>query len=203
MNRVLQDIAQFFKGHWPHVVLAIPAAIAFTALHELAHCAAAWVQGGSVTEFVWLPSAAEWGHMRYSFPAGAHYSATAISLAPYVSWLFLCFLAVIISLRRSPWPFWAGSTIFVWLFIVPLADIANTAVPYVLWDSDNDFRSALGPTRPSILAGVVAFGLLSAGLGFILQKRLYRERAVGLAAYCVLASTGALMILAITSLRSI
>ena len=71
MSALLKDMVSFFKGHWPHFILAVPGAVAFTALHELAHCVVVWVQGGSVTGSVWLPSGADWGHMRYSFPPDA------------------------------------------------------------------------------------------------------------------------------------
>lgn len=201
MKHVLQDIAAFFKGHWPHVIVAIPTAVAFTALHEVSHCVAVWMQGGTVTEFVWLPSGSEWGHMRYSFPSGVQYSATAVSLCPYVLWVSLCLFAGVLAFRQTPWPFWCASTIFVWLFIVPLADIANTAAPYLLWDADNDFQHAFGPSRPSFVATAVALGAVFATCGFLLNKRLYRDRAVGFPTYCVLAATATLAILTISCFR--
>lgn len=201
MKNTLQDIVLFFRRHWVHLLLAVPAAVAFTSLHELAHCAAVWMQGGQVTEFVWLPSGEEWGHMNYSFPPGTDHSETMISLAPYACWILLCLVAGLLSVRNRPWPFWAASGIFVWLFIVPLADIANAAIPYAALDSYNDLRSAFGPRRLPAIVGLAALGVLSVGLGFFLQKRLYRETAVGLPAYLVLALSGALALLVITSLR--
>jgi hypothetical protein len=197
---LFHDLTLFFKGHWPHILIAIPAAIGFTALHELAHCVAVWVQGGRVTEFAWLPTAAEWGHMRYTFPAGAHYSETAISLSPYVFWMAGCLLAWILARRRAGWPFWAASIIFVWLFIVPLADMANTVFPYVLGDAQNDLSRALGgPASPLFTGAVVVCGVLATGLGFALNRRLYRERAIGFPAYCVLAAAATLIVLAIST----
>lgn len=192
MNHVIRDIASFFKSHWAHILVGIPAAVAFTALHELAHCLAVWVQGGSVTEFIWVPSRGEWGHMRYSFPVGASYSALAVSLSPYVFWVGCCLLVGILALRRFPWSFWAASTLFVWLFIVPVGDIANTAVPYLLWDSENDFRQAFGSTRPAFSIAAVVLGVMVASWGFHINRRLYRDRAVGLPAYCILVVTAAL-----------
>lgn len=61
MKDTVRDVVRFFKTHWPHVLLGIPGAIAITAVHELAHCAAVWVQGGTVTDFVFIPSGAQWG----------------------------------------------------------------------------------------------------------------------------------------------
>ena len=198
MKPILKDILLFFKGHWPHLIVVIPAAVAFTALHELAHCAGVWLQGGRVTNFVWLPSGTEWGHMQYLFPSGAEYSSTAISLSPYVFWISFCLLAGILSLKRSPWPFWIASIIYVWLFIVPLADIANTAMPYLLTNTNNDLQQAFGAARFSYVLIAVIFGIAAAIFGFLLNKRLYRDRSIGLAAYCVLATTATLIILAIS-----
>jgi hypothetical protein len=198
MNTVIKDIVTFFRGHWPHVIIAIPAAVAFTSLHELAHCVAVWVQGGSVTEFVWLPSGSEWGHMRYCFPPGVSYNSIAVSLSPYVFWALFCLVAGILSLRRRRWPFWFASTLFVWLFIVPLADIANTALPYLAFGSDNDFRHAFGPPRPAFALAAGICGVVAAVYGYLLNQRLYRDRAVGIFAYCVLALTALLALGAVT-----
>lgn len=201
MNAVLKDIFRFFKGHWPHLVVAIPAAVAFTALHELAHCVAVWVQGGAVTEFVWLPSGAKWGYMRYSFPSDAEYSEAAISLCPYAFWIAFCLFAGVLSLKRSAWPFWRSSTIFVWLFIAPVADIANAAVPYLIYDTDNDLRSAFGPIQSQLVLPLVGLGVAIAIYGYLLNKRLYRNRSVGLPAYCALAAIGALILVLGSSVR--
>lgn len=199
MKTAFRDIMMFFKGHWPHIVIAIPAAVVFTVFHELAHCVAVWVQGGTVIDFVWLPSQGEWGHMQYSFPTGLRYSTTAVALAPYAFWLSCCLLAGVLALKPRPWPFWCASTIFVWLFIAPLADIANAVFPYILWDADNDFRNALGPDRLLFSALAVGCGAGLAIIGYFLCKRFYRDRAVGLAAYCVLVTMTAITVLAVSS----
>jgi len=198
MKRVFEDIVCFIKSHWPHLIVAVPAAIAFTALHELAHCAAVWAQGGTVIDFVWLPSGAEWGHMNYRFPAGTNYSTTAVSLSPYAFWIAFCLLAGILSLRRTAWRFWCASAIYVWLFIVPLADIANTAAPYLLRNANNDLHNAFGPARPVYAVMAVGFGIAAAVFGFWLKKRLYRDHCIGLEAYCVLAAAATLVILAVS-----
>lgn len=198
-RRVLKDVLYFFKGHWPHVVIAIPGAVAFTALHELAHCVAVWLQGGFVDEFKWLPSRTEWGHMRYLFPPGVTHSTAAVSLSPYAAWVLLCLLAGLLSLRRNKWPFWFASTVLVWLFIVPLADIANAVVPYLFMDANSDFRDALGPARPQFVVAAGIFGLAAASYGYSLNRRLYRDRAAGFPAYCVLAATALVAVVAIGS----
>ncbi len=198
---MIHDIARFFRGHWPHLVVAAPAAVAFTALHEFAHCVAVWLQGGRVTAFVWLPSAGEWGHMRYVFAPEASYSEAAIALSPYLFWASFCLLAGLLALRRRPWPYWVATFVFVWLFLVPLADTANASVPYLLWDAENDFRGAFGPVRPRFTVLAVLAGAAILPYGYWLNKRLYRERAVGLAAYGALAATAGLAVLAAVSAR--
>lgn len=196
MHRIIDQIKDFFRGHWPHLLLAIPLGIAFTALHELAHSVAAWLQGGTVTSFVWLPSSAGWGHMSCSFPAGARYSMRAIMLAPYALYLGMNLLAGVLSLRRSAWSFPVASTVFVWLFIAPVADIANTAIPYALWNTYNDFHRAFGPSRLLISSVLLVLGLSVAWYGYWLNRRLYRARAVGFPAYCILALAGVCMAVA-------
>jgi len=198
MKHVLKDIVSFFKGHWPHGVIAVPAAVAFTALHELAHCAAVWAQGGTVTDFAWLPSGTEWGHMNYIFPPGVEYCTTAVSLSPYAFWMGFCLLAGVLALRKAAWRFWIASIIYVWLFIVPLADIANTAVPYLLRNKTNDLQHAFGPARPAYAVMAIGFAIAAAIGGFWLNKRLYRDRAVGVGAYGILTAAAALALLAVS-----
>ncbi|MDA3800424.1 MAG: hypothetical protein PF692_15290 [Kiritimatiellae bacterium] len=199
IKNIIQDILSFFRSHWPHLIIAIPVAITLTIVHELAHCSAVWAQGGNVTDFVWLPSGSEWGHMKYSFPKGVEYSRTAISFAPYAFWIFSCLFAGILSLKKSPWPFWFASIIFVWLFIVPLADIANAAIPYIFWNTKNDFKQAFGSISPSFVFIATLLGLTTLIYGFFLNKRLYRNRSLGFPAYCILATTATLIIFIITS----
>lgn len=175
----------FFKGHWLHVFFAAPGALLVTVAHEAAHCAAALVQGGTVTEFVWLPGGGYWGHMRYEFPQGVRYSSFVISIAPYVFWLVVAAGVALLSLRRRAYPFWLASTLFVWGFVVPLADVANAAFPY-LAGAHNDLRSAFG--WPTAVAGLVValLTLVAMAVGFVVQRRLYRERALGPLPFVVL-----------------
>lgn len=74
-----------------------------------------------------------------------------------------------------------------WLFLVPRADIANTAFPYLAGTS-NDFRFAFG--RPSVLLGL-SIGLacaLAVLVGFYVQRRLYREDSLSAPSYLALSS---------------
>lgn len=197
MKQILNQVAWFFWGHRWHLLVAIPAVVGFTVFHELAHSVAVWVQGGAVTAFVWLPAGSEWGHMCYSFPPDADYSEVAVSLSPYAFWVCFCLLAGVLSLRRTPWRFRYASTIFVWLFIVPLADIANAAIPYLFWNADNDLREAFGPVLSSTVIMAAVFGIIAVMGGFLINRRLYRERSLGFPAYGVLVVLAALLILVV------
>jgi len=119
-------------------------------------------------------------------------------LAPYGFWGTLCVVAGILSLRQTPWSFAAASTVFVWLFIVPCADIANAAVPWLVSDAGTDFRQALGPVRPSYGTSGLVLGAGLTLLGFLIQKGLYRSNALGASGYGVLAGLAALTILSAT-----
>ena len=200
ISRTIAQIGGFFRGHWPHLLAAIPLGIAFTALHELAHSAAVWLQGGTVTAFAWWPSGAEWGHMSYSFPVGAQYSKQIILLAPYVLYLGMNLLAGLMALWRRALPFPVASSVFVWLFIVPVADFANTAVPYALWGTFNDFNRALGPSSPSVSAALLSSGFLASWYGYWLNRRLYGPLALGVPSYCALAAAGMGIVVAINSI---
>lgn len=193
------DILRFFKGHWPHVLLVVPGAIVVTAFHEMAHCLAVWLQGGSVTSFECIPSGDKWGEMHYEFPQGAAYSGALIATAPYLASFALCVTTAILASRRRPWSYPIASTLFVWLFIVPAADIANAAIPYILRDADNDLRHAFGETNTSAWAIGLTAGMLLAAAGYQIQRRLYRERAIRLPAYAILAFAGCFLIVLVTS----
>ena len=181
---------------WYILLLVVPALIGFTILHEAAHGVAVVAQGGEITEFVWLPNGQQWGHIRYYF-GHDDYSSFAISMAPYIMWACVSLMAAVLSLRKQPYPFPLASFIFVWLYTAPLADIANTAIPY-LAGKNNDFASAFGPPTMSSFAATGAFGAISALLGYYLQRRLYGDYALSGVAYVVLggalATVGVLML---------
>jgi hypothetical protein len=198
--RTIRDVLRFLRGHWPHFLLLVPMAVGYTILHEASHAAIAIVQGGEITEFVWLPSAGEWGHVRFRFPAGARYSPTIISLAPYLVSLALCATAAGLSLARRRWRHWSASTVFVWLWLVPLGDVANAALPYAA-GARNDLRGAFGPPTPWSLIPLAVLGLAAAAAGFWLQRRLYAKRAIGWPAYLALGLVAVALLLAVTGMR--
>jgi hypothetical protein len=197
---LISEITAYLKSHWVHWMLILPAILTVTVVHELAHGFAVLAQGGVVTEFRWTPSTHEWGHIRFMFPAQTPYSGVMISLAPYGLWMTLCFVSILLTASTSTLPFWLSSSIFVWLFLVPLADTANTVVPY-LFGAENDLLSALGqPTRPVVLMVILTGGLM-ATLGFFLQRRLYHARRLSLPAYSVLGCLAMTLCLSLTVWR--
>jgi hypothetical protein len=58
----------------------------------------------------------------------------------------------------------------------------------------------VGPASKPAVTAIVALGAVLAYLGFGIQKRLYRGRALGIAAYCVVVILGGVVVLGATSL---
>lgn len=200
---MLREIWTFIRRHWLHLLLVAPGALLITVIHEAAHAAAVILQGGTVSEFVWLPGKHEggssyWGYVSYGPPALDTLSQFFVSIAPYLLWLFLAMVVVVLSLRRRQFAFWAASSLFGWLFVAPLGDVANAAFPY-LAGSNNDFMSAFGP--PSLSAWVLTalLGALALVTGYPVQRRLYRAQALGLPSYLVLSSAVVALILFLTA----
>lgn len=194
----LHEILVFLKRHWPHALLIFPGALIVTMLHEAAHAIAVLCQGGTVLRFVWLPSVERWGYVTYDFPAGAPHSTLLISIAPYLLWLSLAAAVFILAFRGPAFGYGKASLLFCWLFVVPMADIANAAFPY-LNGRDNDFRSAFGP--PSLSVGLM-FGLLGIAtlvVGYLVQRRLYRDGRLSAPSYLVLSSAVVVILLALTT----
>ncbi|MHC4742417.1 MAG: hypothetical protein ACYS8Z_10925 [Planctomycetota bacterium] len=179
------ELLRFFKGHWPMLLVAPPMAVFFTLLHEAAHAFAVIVQGGTLTEFVWLPTSRGWGHINYKFPMDVEFSSRAISIAPYFMWVLFSCAAALLSLRKRAWPFWFAATVFVWMYAAPLMDIAHNGIPY-LSGSNNDFANAFGPPGFGMWAGFAVTAIFCAIGGFAVQTRLYRERALSAKAYIIL-----------------
>ena len=184
------ELGRFFREHWPHFLLAIPGAVLWTILHEAAHALAIILQGGQVTKFVWIPSPGRLGYVEYNFHDHP-FSEFSIAIAPYAFWLILMLMAGTLSLRGRPYPQWVASTIFIWMFVVPLGDIALAARPYLFESGNaNDLTYAFGPpTRLSSML-IVLFGIASVVFGMIIQQRLYRQRAVSAISYILLALVG-------------
>jgi hypothetical protein len=185
MNVIWRELLSFFKSHWPHLLIALPAAFLITIIHESAHAAAVVLQGGELLEFSPWPSEGEWGHVEFKFASGSNFSPAAIALAPYAVCLAACALAWLLAMRRKAYPVWLASLIFIWLYVAPLGEIANAAVPYLGGES-NDLTEPFGPPTAGKWLGVIALIGVSSVLGFPLQRRLYGVRALSGQAYMIL-----------------
>lgn len=194
---MLHEIWTFIRRHWPHLLLAVPGALLFTVIHEGAHAAAVLLQGGTVLEFVWLPVADKWGYVGFDPPAMGAFSDFFVSIAPYLLWLSLAAVAAVLSLRRRPFAFPAASSLYFWIFVAPLADVANTAFPY-LAGKHNDFMQAFGPASLLAWVLIVLLGTLALVMGHLVQRRLYRAQGLGLPAYLVLSSAVMVSLLFLT-----
>jgi hypothetical protein len=194
---MLHETLNFIRRHWPHLLLVVPGAIVVTILHESAHAIAVLLQGGTLSRFVWLPSAGKWGYISYNFPDGTTHSTLSIILAPYCLWLLLALLTSLVSFRLQKVVYWKASFLYFWSFVVPLADIANTAFPY-LAGKRNDFRAAFG--QPSVFAGAIIslFCVLTVIGGYYVQRRLYREDRLSASSYLALSSIVLVIIVMLT-----
>jgi hypothetical protein len=193
VNRItstLWECLKFLKGHWIHGLVLIPAALAYTYVHESLHAFAVVIQGGKVLEFVWVPSENEWGHIRYEFAQNQAYSEFAILAAPYLLVAIILGSGIILIWRIA-----ASSdvrpcikrAIYVWLFLVPVFDLAYAGISYQL-GARNDFYYLFG--RPSLMSSYV-IGFLAALLactGYVLQVRVYQSQKLSVPAYAVLAA---------------
>lgn len=198
MKRFFLDLLGFLKGHWIHLVLMIPAFFVVTLAHESMHALAVITQGGTLHEFIWLPSGGEWGHVTYSFPFGLEYNEQLVSLAPYIGGSVLCLISMVAAIKS--WPYWMASTLFIWCFVVPLADMVNAAVPYLLRSEENDLYSAFGPPQLWYSFFAVSIAVLIVFLGYLLQRRLYRIRALGIPCYLVFVGCAACAVFCLTML---
>ncbi len=198
MHQIFSEILVFMKRHWVHLLLGIPMIIGWTILHELAHCLAVWTQGGTVTDFVWLPGDDHWGYMSYQAEAFSFRMQQWVALAPYLIWTMFCLFAGVLAGVSPKGSFMINSTTYVWLFIAPVADIANAAIPYLLWGMENDLHHALGTPGLLIQSGFISFSLLIVAYGFWLNRKLYHENALGLRAYTILAGLAAVLVTGLT-----
>jgi len=141
----LTECVSFSKQFWLHLLFLIPGALVVTFLHEFFHGAAVVLQGGRVTEFVFLPTKHVWGYILYRFPPGYPFSQFIISMAPYCVSFFVCFFSFKYSqyvVFRKPWK---RTAFYFWLYIIPAGDIVYAAWPYLLFSNRNDFYQAFGP----------------------------------------------------------
>lgn len=193
----MSTLRHFLQRHWLHwLLLPVLAVTLYTGLHEAAHAFAVWIQGGHIETFRWLPNNESLGMVAYYFPRQTHYSERFIALAPYLMWLGLAGTVFLISFwLRSP-HFYLYSSLFLWLYLAPLADIALAASGYAFFGMANDLYHAWG--APGLLGQltVVALGLTVVFLSYGVHQRLYGETALPLSAFLSLASMFVVALLA-------
>jgi hypothetical protein len=172
---------RFWLFFLPHLLAApILLFVAVTFLHELAHSAMALALGGQVTEFSFLPDAQGLGHMRWNAPPGAGLlEHTLVSIAPYLLWSL--FAAAVIAFAALPnrlhWL--TASTIFLWGYVVPLADIGWNLI------SGGGDLHVPGPDGLLVVLLGLSFLLIAYVIGYWVQRRLFRDLAVGPVGYLI------------------
>lgn len=191
---VLREAGRFVRWQWLHVVAAPFVAVTLvTFLHELAHCVAVWVQGGTVTSFRFLPTADSYGMMTYEPPARGFFLPELVSLAPYLMWSGVAAFTVFLAIVPIRWPRAIASTLFVWMYVVPFLDIGMHLTTWALLGAaGNDITHALG--RATLLDALFVAVVLPIGWAFtwLVQWRLYRDHSLSVAGYVVVTALGLL-----------
>jgi hypothetical protein len=90
-----------------------------------------------------------------------------------------------------------ASFVYFWLFVIPLADVAHAAFPF-LAGKDNDYASAFG--EPGLASAmIIGTAAIAAWIGgYFVQQRLYGADALSRVAYGLLSMTALLAILGVT-----
>ena len=160
----------------PHVVVApLALFLVVTFLHELAHAGCALALGAKVTQFAFLPvKGGPLGQMSWDPPRNAipHF-ADWVALAPYVMWSTCIAAVVVIAALPQRLHRWFAAFLFLWLYTVPLGDIA-----WNLLSTDGDL--AYGFVWQVLALG--GCGVVWA-VGHLVQRRLFHEHAVGVVGY--------------------
>ena len=175
---MLQELKQFFLRNWWNLILIIPGAYFITFLHELAHAIPVWAQGGTVTEFIWYGDKEGWGHINYSFPKNIDYNDTIISLGPYISAIIIFFIGNLISrIIRNKYAVLSSLT-FVWLIVIPLAELAYGLFPYCIYNTDNDIFHAFGKANSSIIICTIFATVFSTISAYFAHENLYHSQSL-------------------------
>ncbi len=190
----LRQALSFYRRHWLHIVVSpVLAIVAITFFHEAAHALAAWLQGGTITSFRFIPDGQNFGSVSYTFALGAQFSAGLISLAPYLFWSLVATATALIAWRFTI-PGKLAPTLFVWFYAAPILDIAKSCAEFLL-GQPNDLFHALGPVSEIYELIIV---LLAAGVfvvSYFVQRKVYGHElalsprgylATSIAAVCVI-----------------
>ena len=171
----------FCALHLPHLLVAPVMLFVFgTFLHELAHVAAALLQGATITHFEFMPTAGHLGQMQYLPRFGdTSFDHDFVAVAPYLMWsAFAAFVIFIASFpNRMHWM--VSSTLFTWFYALPIGDIALN-----LYSGSGDLYV---PGIEGLVLVIFGTGLLGVAyaIGYWVQKKLYGERAVDIGGYLI------------------
>lgn len=178
---VASGLGRFCALHLPHLVVA-PVLLFFfvTFLHEMAHVAAVLLQGGVVTSFRIVPDGATFGAVSYERPETGPWSADLVAVAPYLLWsLSAAAVMAVAALPGRLHPALA-STLFIWGYVAPVADIGWNLAAGVLGEGDLAVPGFLGPLVHG--AGLLLL-FVAYVIGFWVQRRLYGSEAIPLPGY--------------------
>ncbi|MFT5583027.1 MAG: hypothetical protein ACI9VR_000604 [Cognaticolwellia sp.] len=169
------QLGRFLRSHWWHLLLAVPMAVVVTAVHELAHAAAAKAFGAEIGHIWVLPGHGTWGHMSYTLADPNPSAHFWVSLAPGLLGLMVGLIGLVLSLRS--WRPWAGSLLFVWGIVVPLLEPMYALVHWLM-GAENDGFGAFGTPSWIGAACTLAYGGIVVFLGWEAHGSLYGERAL-------------------------
>ncbi len=184
---VHRQALRFLFGHWLHLILlALFGVVGITGLHELAHAAAVWVQGGVVDELVVLGDEEAWGHIRYHVPEGVRFSARLVSLAPAIAAVAALMVGLVVAMVGPRRDGHLARAVYFWLALLPAGELGFMGLGYFTVGARCDLYWALGPISwPTRLAGL-AMACCVVSLLFALQRRLYDRMALDAGAFTLL-----------------
>lgn len=194
-----QELYSWLRRHWVHLLVSPLVFLLFTVVHECAHVFAAAAQGATITDFSVLPTGQSLGYMNYQFPEGSNASHEAVSVAPYALWSMCMVAVLLLSLRRSGFSFPLASSLFLWGFIGAWGDIAIAGFSW-LDAGRGDWSRVLGESTEMDVFVLGAACVVVGGLGYWVQRRLYRDGALSLVSYGILVGVGSLGIFLGTSI---
>ena len=173
------QVGRMLKLFAPQIVAApVLFFVGVTFLHESAHAVMAIALGGTIKEFAFLPGGDALGHVRWEPPPhAAAWMSDAVSVAPYLMWSMFAAAVILLAFRRVRLNRWLAAAIFFWCYFVPIGDIA-----WNLYGGRGDL--AVSGFDGVVLQAIGTIAILIAyALGFFVQRRLFADRAVGVAGY--------------------
>lgn len=187
---------RFVWLHRFHALLCLPALVGVTVLHEAAHALAVVLLGGEVTYVSFWPTRERWGHVSWHEPPAGMHLRWLVTLAPYLMWLTLAGAAAVFAALSRPKPLWLASTVFVWCFALPVLDVALAICTYGLYRS-GDLLDLFGPSTAARITITVIGAVLFGTSGYVVQRKLYGDCALGPMAYAMLALASAAALMAL------